>query len=427
LKGRSFTDDKWQMGSGFCGQMRNVTGFSCIECARLFRVSEIEYVCPACGGNLDVLYDYAGIGKRLTRESLAADRNYTIWRYRALLPVEDSSPVPPLAVGWTPVYDCQRLAGEFGVKQLFIKDDGRNPTASFKDRPSALAVVKAGEAGARVITTASSGNAGSALAGMCASVGMESVIFVPTYAPPAKIAQLQIYGARVVLVEGSYDDAFDLCLAAGRRYGWYQRSTGYNPYTAEGKKTAALEIGEQLNWKIPDKVFVGVGDGNIIGGMWKGFNDLHCLGLIDRLPQMIGVQAEGSSAIVDAVNGDGTVRVGPAQTVADSINVGKPRDATRAIRAMRESGGCGVKVSDDQIIMAIGRLARSTGVFVEPAGAAPFAGFLRLCESGAVKPDERVLLMLTGNGLKDIETARRSVGEPLRVKPDVEGLNFLHP
>jgi threonine synthase len=406
--------------------MSNLTGFSCIECARLFRVSEIEYVCPECGGNLDVLYDYAGIGKRLTRESLAADRNYTIWRYRALLPVEDSWPVPPLAVGWTPVYDCQRLAGELGVKQLFIKDDGRNPTASFKDRPSALAVVKAGEAGARVITTASSGNAGSALAGMCASVGMESVIFVPTYAPPAKIAQLQIYGARVVLVEGSYDDAFDLCLVAGRRYGWYQRSTGFNPYTAEGKKTAALEIGEQLNWEIPDKVFVGVGDGNIIGGMWKGFNDLHCLGLIDRLPQMIGVQAEGSSALVDAVNGDGIVRVGPAHTVADSINVGKPRDATRAIRAMRESGGCGVKVSDDQIIMAIGRLARSTGVFVEPAGAASFAGFLKLCESGAVKPDERVLLMLTGNGLKDIETARRSVGEPLRVKPDIEELNFLY-
>jgi threonine synthase len=398
--------------------MGNLTGFSCIECARLFSVSEIGYVCPECGGNLDTLYDYAGVAQQLTRESLGADRNYTIWRYRALLPIEDSSPVPPLAVGWTPVYDCPRLASEFGIKQLFIKDDGRNPTASFKDRPSALAVVKAGEAGAQVITTASSGNAGSALAGMCASVRMESVIFVPSYAPPAKVAQLQIYGARVVLVEGSYDEAFDLCLAAGRRYGWYQRSTGYNPYTAEGKKTAALEIGEQLNWNIPDKVFVGMGDGNIIGGMWKGFNDLHRVGLIERLPQMIGVQAEGSSAIVDAVNGDGTVRVGPAHTVADSINVGKPRDATRAIRAIRESGGCGVKVSDELIIASIGQLARSTGVFVEPAGAAPFAGFLKLCESGAVKPDERVLLMLTGNGLKDIDAARRSVGEPLRVKPD---------
>ncbi|MGH9938676.1 MAG: threonine synthase, partial [Blastocatellia bacterium] len=218
--------------------MSNVTGFKCVECSRSFSVSEIEYICPACGGNLDVLYDYDRVGEQLNKASLAADRNLTIWRYRALLPIEDSSPAPPLTVGWTPIYDCPRLASEFGVKQLLIKDDGRNPTASFKDRPSALAVVKAREAGARVITTASSGNAGSALAGMCASVGMESVIFVPTYAPPAKIAQLQIYGSKVVLVEGSYDEAFDLCLEAGRRYGWYQRSTGYNPFMAEGKKTA---------------------------------------------------------------------------------------------------------------------------------------------------------------------------------------------
>lgn len=406
--------------------MSNLTGFSCLECARLFSVSEIEYVCPECGGNLDARYDYIRAAKKLTKAILASDRNYTIWRYRPLLPIEDSSPVPPLSVGCTPVYDCPRLASKYGVKQLLIKDDGRNPTASFKDRPSALAVVKAGEAGARVITTASSGNAGSALAGICASVGMESVIFVPASAPPAKIAQLQIYGARVVLVEGSYDEAFDLCLAAGRRYGWYQRSTGYNPYTVEGKKTAALEIGEQLNWNIPDKVLVGVGDGNIIGGMWKGFNDLHRLGFIERLPQMIGVQAEGSSGIVDAVNGDGIVRVGAAHTIADSISVGNPRDATRAIRAMKESGGCGVKVSDDLIIAAISQLARSTGVFVEPAGAAPLAGFLMLCERNAVKSDERVLLMLTGNGLKDVDAARRSIGEPLRVKPDELDMDSLN-
>ncbi len=405
--------------------MNNVTGFKCVECACLFSVSEIEYICPSCGGNLDVLYDYERIGKLLSKATLAADRNFTIWRYRALLPIEDSSPVPPLTVGWTPIYDCPRLAAEYGIKQLLIKDDGRNPTASFKDRPSALAVVKAREAGARVITTASSGNAGSALAGMCASVGMDSVIFAPTYAPAAKIMQLQIYGSKVALVVGSYDDAFDLCIAAGRRYGWYQRSTGYNPFMSEGKKTAALEIGEQLNWEVPDKVFVGVGDGCIIGGLWKGFNDLHQLGWIDRLPQMIGVQADGASAVVDAANGDGVVRAGSAQTIADSINVGQPRDATKAIRAMRDSGGCGVKVSDEEIVAAIGRLARSTGVFVEPAAAAPFAGFVKQCESGAIKPNERALLMLTGNGLKDIDAARRQVVEPLRIRPDAEELDKL--
>jgi threonine synthase len=406
-------------------EMNNVTGFKCVECSRSFGLSEIEYVCPDCGGNLDALYDYERAGRQLNKTTLAADRNFTIWRYRALLPIDDVSLAPPLAVGWTPIYDCQRLTAEFGVRRLLIKDDGRNPTGSFKDRPSALAVVKACEAGARVITTASSGNAGSALAGMCASVGLESVIFAPTYAPAAKIAQLQIYGSKVVLVEGSYDEAFDLCLEAGRRYGWYQRSTGYNPFMSEGKKTAALEIGEQLNWEVPDKVFVGVGDGCIIGGLWKGFNDLHRLGLIDRLPQMVGVQAEGSSAIVDAANGDGVVREGPAQTIADSINVGRPRDATKAIRAIRDSGGCGVKVSDEEIITAISRLARSTGVFAEPAGAAAFAGFIKHCETGAIKPDESALLMLTGNGLKDVEAARRASSEPLRIEPDVAELDRI--
>jgi threonine synthase len=400
--------------------MSNIIGFKCVECAREFRVGEIQYVCQACGGNLDVLYDYDRIRASLTRQQLADDRNLTIWRYRALLPIEDSSRLPPLAVGWTPVYDCPSFASQYSIKQLLIKDDGRNPTASFKDRPSALALVKALEAGAEIITTASSGNAGSALAGMCASVGMRSVIFVPTYAPPAKIAQLQIYGARVVLVEGSYDEAFDLCLAASKKYGWYQRNTGYNPFTREGKKTAALEICEQLNWDVPDKVFVGVGDGNIISGLWKGFSDLHRIGFIDRLPQMIGAQSETASAIVDAANGDGRVREGPAYTIADSINVGRPRDATAAIRAIKESGGRGVKVSDDEIIKSIVGLARSTGVFVEPAAAASFAGFLRMVEDGAVKSDERVLLMITGNGLKDIDSARRAVKEPLRVRPDID-------
>jgi threonine synthase len=406
--------------------MSNFSGFKCLECARLFGVTEAQYVCPVCSGNLDVLYDYENIGNQISRASLAADPDLTIWRYRALLPIQEASPLPPLTVGWTPIYDCPRLADTYGVKQLLVKDEGRNPTASFKDRPGALAVVKAWEAGARVVTTASSGNAGCALAAMCASVGMRSVVFVPSSAPPPKIAQLQIYGAQVVLVEGSYDEAFDLCLAAGSHYGWYQRSTGYNPFMAEGKKTAALELAEQMNWNVPDRVFVGVGDGNIIGGLWKGFNDLSRLHLIDHLPKMMGVQAEGAAAVVDAVAGDGIVRQRPAHTIADSINVARPRDATRAIRAIQESGGSGIKVSDDEIIRSIAKVARSTGVFVEPAAAAAFAGFVKHSESGNFDPQERVLLMLTGHGLKDTQAARRAVSEPLRIGPDIEtGISAL--
>jgi threonine synthase len=341
-----------------------------------------------------------------------------MWRYRPLLPIADESALPRLSIGWTPIYDCPRLAAELGIKQLLIKDDGRNPTGSFKDRPSALAVVKALEAGVDVVTTASSGNAGSALAGIAASVGMKSVVFVPAFAPPAKVAQLQIYGATAVVVEGTYDDAFTLSIEASNRFGWYQRSTGYNPYTREGKKTAAFEIAEQTDWNVPDKIFVAVGDGNIISGLWKGFRDLRALKLIDRTPALVAVQAAGASPIINALNDDGVVRPVAAQTLADSINVGSPNDATMALRAVRESGGGGVKVGDDEIVSAVIRLARSTGVFVEPAAGAAFAGLVTQSEAGMITSDERVLVMLTGNGLKDIDSARRGVQPPLRISPD---------
>jgi threonine synthase len=405
--------------------MSYVNGFQCLECARTFRVNEIQYICPECGGNLDVLYDYELIGTRINKTVLAADHNFTIWRYRTLLPIAASSPLPPLSVGWTPLYDAPRLAAEFGVQQVLVKDDGRNPTASFKDRPSALAVVKAMEAGAAIATTASSGNAGAALAGMCASVGLKSVIFVPATTPAAKVAQLQIYGATVVLVEGSYEQACELCLAASERFGWYQRTTGYNPFTAEGKKTAAFEIAEQLSWQVPDRIIVGVGDGNIIGGLWKGFSDLQQLGWIDRIPKLTGVQAAGAAPLVAAVNGDGVIRPVDGKTVADGINVGDPRDGTRALRAMCNTGGGAVAVSDEEIIAAIPRLARATGVFAEPGGAAAFAGFVKLRESDVIRSDERIVLVITGNGLKDINTARRSVGEPLRIQPDLAELDKL--
>ncbi|HYK87564.1 MAG TPA: threonine synthase [Acidobacteriota bacterium] len=405
--------------------MKNILGFQCVECCREHLPDAVSYACPCCGGNLDVIYDYSRVRKELNRDSLAANQDLTIWRYKPLLPIGNDSPLPALPVGWTPTFDCPRLAKAFAVNRLMIKDDGRNPTASFKDRPSALAAVMARDAGAEIITTASSGNAGVALAGTCASLGAKSVIFVPASAPPAKLAQLQIYGATVILVEGSYDEAYDLCLEAARRYGWYQRSTGYNPYMTEGKKTAALEIAEQLNWDLPDKVFVSMGDGCIIGALWKGFSDLLRLGMVERRPQLIGVQAQGAAAIVDAVSGDGIARAGPAQTIADSICVGKPRDATKAVRAIRESGGSGIKVSDAEIVTAIGRLARDAGVFVEPAAAAAFAGFVRMSKDGRVSSRERVLLMLTGSGLKDITAARALLQEPLRVRPDVSELSKL--
>ena len=402
--------------------MNLVTGFQCLECAQRVDPGDVRYNCPACGGNLDVLYDYERAARYLTREALARNSTKSMWRYLPLLPIESGSTVPPLTVGWTPLYESPRLASELGVQRVLIKDDGRNPTASLKDRPSALVVAKAVELGEKLITTASSGNAGSALAGMCAASRLQSVIFVPATAPAAKVVQLLVYGATVVLVEGTYDEAVDLSLAAGERFGWYQRCTGYNPFTVEGKKTAAFEIAEQLEWQAPDRVIVGVGDGNIIGGLWKGFTELKRVGLIDRLPRITGVQAEEASPIVAAVNGDGTVHPVDARTIADGICVGRPRDATRAVRAMSESRGGGITVPDEEILSAIGRLARETGVFAEPAAAASFAGLIRLRDLNRIDKGETVVLVITGSGLKDIQAARQGAREPIRIPPDLAEL-----
>jgi threonine synthase len=309
---------------------------------------------------------------------------------------------------------------------LYLKDDGRNPTASFKDRASAIGVVKALELGYETITCASTGNAASSLAGLAASVGLRSVIFVPQRAPQAKIAQLLIFGARVILVQGTYDQAFDLCLEAAKEYPWYSRNTAYNPYLSEGKKTAALELCEQLDWQAPDRIFVSVGDGCIIGGIWKGLKDLVALGFIDRLPQLVGVQAEGAAPLVRAWE-EGSEEIVPLvpHTLADSISVGQPRDRVKALRAVRETGGRYVAVSDDEILEAMRLLGREAAIFAEPAGAAGFAGLHKLVLQGEIDPEERIVVLVTGNGLKDVDSAIRATGQPELIEPNMSALRPL--
>ncbi len=406
-----------------------IIGLRCLICGAEYAPDEVRYVCPHHGneGILDVRYDYTAIATRTDRDAVAASEWRSMWRYLPLLPVAEPRFIPPLDVGWTPLYRATRLGDALGLPHLWVKDDGRNPTASFKDRASALAVVKARELGEQVITTASSGNAAAALAGMAASAGLESVIFVPASAPQAKIAQLLIYGATVVLVEGTYDQAFDLCIEAANRRGWYCRNTAYNPYMTEGKKTAAYEIAEQLGWDAPDRVFVAVGDGCIIGGLHKGFADLLALGWIEHMPRLMGVQAEGSAALYEAWRRD-TDEVTPItpHTIADSISVGLPRDRLKALRAVRETGGAFIAVSDEEILAAMRDLARLTGVFAEPAAAAALAGLRRALANGQVHPDERVVVLVTGNGLKDIPAAMRAVegeGKAVRLQPTTAALD----
>jgi threonine synthase len=396
--------------------MDHVKHLKCLICGREYAPDEVAYVCPDHGndGILDVRYDYDLIGRSITPQTLAANRDTTVWRYKPLLPVHQDAAVPPLTIGGTPLYRTDRLAADLGLKHVWVKDDGRLPTASFKDRASVLAVVKAQEQGAAIITTASTGNAAAALSGICASVRQPNVIFVPEKAPQAKIAQLLVFGSTVMLVRGTYDDAFELCLKAAAEYGWYNRNTGYNPYMTEGKKTVSYEVCEQLQWHAPDAIFVSVGDGCIIGGVHKGLKDLLALGWIDRMPRLYGVQAEGSAFMYEAWrDGEDVLTKAPVSgvTVADSISAGLPRDRIKALAAITETNGAFIRVSDDDILASIPALARATGVFAEPAGAAAHTGLVKALESGLVSADDRIVLLNTGNGLKDVQGALRAIDQ----------------
>ncbi len=421
--------------------MDHILGLKCTICGAEYGIDEVQYVCPKHGddGILDVVYDYERIAQRISPNDLASDPTTSIWRYLPLLPVDPrvarrlAEGTSLASVGWTPLYPAPRLAGPLGLKHLWVKDDGRQPTASFKDRASAVAVIKTHELGYDIVTTASTGNAAAALSGLCAAVEQPNVIFVPRTAPQAKVAQLLAYGSTVMLVDGTYDQAFELCLEAARAFGWYNRNTGYNPYMSEGKKTAAYEVCEQLKiadsrlqirdggsgsqsgFQAPDVILISVGDGCIIGGIHKGLRDLVALGWIDHMPRLIGVQAAGSSPLVDAwERGLEGWEMEPveAHSIADSIVAGLPRDRIKALRAVRETDGAFIRVDDEEILAAIPALAQGCGVFAEPAAAAAYAGLVRAVAEGRVSADDRVVVLATGSGLKDVASAMKAVGQP---------------
>jgi len=420
------------------GLRMNVSQLKCSLCGAAYAPGEVRYVCPKHGdvGLLDVLYDYEKIKSKLNPADVSRSKDFSIWKYWDLLPIDDRLVVPPLRVGWTPLYNAKRLGKELTLRNLWVKDDGLNPTGSLKDRASAVVVAKAKELGVEVITAASSGNAGAALAGLSASGHVPAVVFVPHTAPEAKVAQLLIYGARVFLVKGTYDQAFELSLTASREFGWYSRNTGYNPYTVEGKKTASFEICEQLalaksensprGWNAPDRIFVAVGDGNIITGLWKGLRDLLALGWIEKMPKLMGVQAEGSAACYNAwKTGTETITPVDAHTISDSISVGLPRDGIRAVRAVRETNGAYLTVADDEVLEAMRKLARAEGVFAEPAGATGYAGLAKAIRENLVDPDEDIVVVVTGNGLKDIHAAVKAAGKASLIEPNLETLRRM--
>ncbi len=406
----------------------------CADCGRRYEPDEVRYVCPDCSekqesgralrGVLEVDYDYKRLTESFNRDYLASCAQVGTRRYFPLLPLLDEKYLSPLLIGDTPLYGGNRLGAHLGMNSLFMKDESRNPAGSYKDRASVLVVAKAIEMGAETVCTASTGNAATALACVSASQGVDCAVIVPESAPPAKLAQMLIYGARVFPVRGNYDQAFDLSAVACERFGWYNRNTAFNPYTIDGKRLAAFEIWEQLGQKAPDSVWIATGDGVIIAGVAKGFRDLLGLGLIEKMPRMIAVQATGSAGIVNAFNA-GAEEPEPvlgASSVADSIVVEAPKCGILALREIRESGGRALAVSDEEILSTMSMLGRLTGLFVEPSSAAAVAGLVKERRAGRVADDERAVLLLTGTGLKDIDSARKAVNMPESIDPDIQAL-----
>ena len=398
----------------------------CITCGKIFPSQNApEYVCPDCAKNqqpgksllgvLEVIYDYDDYNSKKSKENARAEVLFPHVKF------------PPLEVGWTPLYHHNTLAKKIGIKELWLKDETVEPTGSYKDRASYLVVAMAREKGYDKITCASTGNAASSLAGICASAGIKSYIFVSATAPRAKLVQLAAYGAELFPVKGNYDTCFELSILATNKFGWYNRNTAYNPWTIEGKKTAAWEIATQLNFNLPDQIFVPTGDGVIISGIFKGFFDLMQLGWIEKIPKLVAVQPEGSNAIVTAFNNKekniSCVFCNGAESVADSLVVDAPRNAEMAIRCLEKSNGYGITVSDDEIIKAIAEITSSSGIFVEPAAATAWAGIKKAREQNKINSENSAAVILTGTGLKDIASAEKATRLPSPIEPSIEAVS----
>ncbi len=395
--------------------------YQCNDCGKQIPAGGIVYVCPDCSARQQPAQPPMGILKVIYNPDFIKSQSFNDLKgnhFLDLLPLNNLQSLPFLKTGNTPLYRISKLNGAGLKHTLLLKEDSQNPTFSFKDRASAVVSAFAKENGIRTIVAASTGNAGSSPAGMCAAQGQKAVIFVPAAAPKAKLTQILMYGAVLVPVDGNYDKAFDLSIEATRRFGWYNRNTAFNPLTIEGKKTVSFELYDQLNQHLPDRIFVPVGDGVIISGVYKGFEDLLNLGIIDRMPVIVAVQADGSSNVVDNL-GKSVFRAIPSQTIADSISVDIPRNFRMAADYLMKYNGETVKVSDAAILQASAVLAKNTGIFSEPAAAAAFAGYQSFAGNNQLPAGSTNVVLLTGSGLKDLNAVQPLLEIPAAVNPDM--------
>ena len=392
--------------------------YKCSSCQKEFESEEIEsnfvYLCPSCGkaeknkpleGVLTVEYDYSELKKKLSRENFLKLPEGKFWLYPELWPVNfqnfNDNQLIKLALP-----SDQILKYNSGEKEFWIFDDTRNPTLSYKDRASSLVALKAIELGINEIAAASTGNAGSSLAGICARLGLKANIFVPRNIPEAKRIQIESYGAKLNIVNGDYDKAFDVCLEESKKNNWYNRNTAYNPLTIEGKKSAAYDIFISSRGNIPDVIFVPVGDGVIISGIYKGFKELLELNWIDKLPKLIAVQSTGSDALVRYLD-TGKFEYKSANTIADSIAAGAPRNLYMAADAVKESNGFAIAITDEEILSAQKEFIKQTGILCEPSSASVYAAYKKLMFTDKLNPADTILLLITGNGLKDVEALKK--------------------
>ena len=394
-----------------------------LECTRCHDRTDDPwaYVCAACGNDRrEVIFDDEAPA-RMARALHDQTRPFDMWRYRELLPIADD-PAYPLVVGGTPLCEAPRLARALDVRRLWLKDDGRNPSGSLKDRPSSLAAVMCKRAQKERAVAASTGNAASSLACATAALGIPATIFVPKRAPLPKLAQLRVFGAQVLRVDADYDRTWELASAVADARPWYNRNCAINPYLVEGKKTCTLEIAEVLGEAIPDWIVLSVGDGCTIAGAVKGLEQAHQAGLIPRVPRVLGVQAQGARPLVDAFERGGAFVPSPADSVADSISVGHPRNGAKALDAVRRVGGAFIAVDDEEILSAEVETARLSGIFGEPAAAAAAAGVRAARLSGVIEKSATVCVIISGNGLKDTDAALRAAGGPMDVPPNLDAV-----
>jgi len=395
----------------------------CINCETKHSLHEIIYTCKKCGDLLEVEFDLEELRNKIERSNWK-QRPVSVWKYKEFLPVFDETKIVTLREGGTPLYRCKKLAEKLGLRSLYVKNEGANPTGSFKDRGMTVGVTKALELNVKTVVCASTGNTSASLAAYSAKAGLRCIVLIPSgKIALGKLAQAMMYGAEVVAVEGNFDAALEMVLEASRRFELYLLNS-INPFRVEGQKTAAFEICDQLGWQPPDRTILPVGNAGNITAYWKGFGELHRLGLIEKLPRMTGIQASGASPIAKAV-ATGSEKITPVkepETVATAIRIGKPVNWKRALRAICESKGTAETVTDDEIISAQRLLAKTEGIFVEPASAASIAGLKKLIENGEVDRDESIVCVTTGHGLKDPEAAIRACERVVEIKPDLEAL-----